>query len=108
MLERMQGKLGEQHAGELRRDSAAARAERIIGERTGALGLKPSRTGGWAQERSGQNGARGAAAPGDDADDQSDCVPSAPGDFQECQRPAARLPGWMRSQKEAKTETVAQ
>ena len=32
MLERMQGKLGEQHAGDLRRESAAARAERIIAE----------------------------------------------------------------------------
>ena len=32
MLERMQGKRGEQHAGDLRRESAAARAERIIAE----------------------------------------------------------------------------
>ncbi len=32
MLERMEGQLGESHAGELKRESAEARAERIIGE----------------------------------------------------------------------------
>ncbi len=31
-LERMEGKLGECHAGELRRESAEAKAERLIGE----------------------------------------------------------------------------
>ena len=32
LLERMEGKLGEHHAGELKRESAAAKAERIIRE----------------------------------------------------------------------------
>jgi hypothetical protein len=32
MLERMEGQLGEQHAGELKRESAKVRAERIIAE----------------------------------------------------------------------------
>jgi len=38
MLERMEGQLGEAHAGELRRESAQARAERIIAEELGRLG----------------------------------------------------------------------
>jgi hypothetical protein len=38
MLARMEGKLGEFHAGELRRESAQARAERIIGEELRRLG----------------------------------------------------------------------
>ena len=42
MLERMEGKLGEHHAGELRRESATTRAERIIAEELARLG--------WSQE----------------------------------------------------------
>ena len=37
-LERMEGQLGEAHAGELRRESAEVRAERIIAEELGQLG----------------------------------------------------------------------
>ena len=36
--QRMEGKLGEHHAGERRRESAEARAERIIAEELGKLG----------------------------------------------------------------------
>ncbi len=42
MLERMEGQLGESHAGELRRESAEVRAERIIGEELGRLGWTES------------------------------------------------------------------
>jgi hypothetical protein len=38
MLDRMDGKLGEHHAGELRRESAELKAERIIGEELSRLG----------------------------------------------------------------------
>jgi len=38
MLERMEGQLGEHHAGELRRESAAVRAERIIAQELERLG----------------------------------------------------------------------
>jgi len=38
MLERMEGQLGESHAGELRRESAEVRAERIVAEELGRLG----------------------------------------------------------------------
>jgi putative transposase len=38
MLERMEGQLGESHAGELRRESAVVRAERIVAEELGRLG----------------------------------------------------------------------
>jgi hypothetical protein len=38
MLEQMEGKLGENHSGELRRGSAEVRAERVIGEELGRLG----------------------------------------------------------------------
>jgi hypothetical protein len=38
MLERMEGQLGESHAGELRRESAEVRAERIITAELGRLG----------------------------------------------------------------------
>lgn len=38
LLERMEGRLGEHHAGELRRESAEARGERILGEELARLG----------------------------------------------------------------------
>ena len=40
LLERMAGRLGEHHAGELRRESAQAKAERIIAEELQRLGWK--------------------------------------------------------------------
>ena len=40
MLEELQGKLGDHHAGELRRETAEARAERIVSEELGRLGWK--------------------------------------------------------------------
>jgi REP element-mobilizing transposase RayT len=46
MLERMEGQLGEDHAGELRRESAELRAERIIGEEL--------RRQGWTEADLGQ------------------------------------------------------
>ena len=42
MLEQMEGKLGEHHSGELHRESAEARAERIMAEELGRLGWKPA------------------------------------------------------------------
>jgi REP element-mobilizing transposase RayT len=41
MLELMEGKLGEHHAGDLRRESAAGRAERIIAEELARRGWSP-------------------------------------------------------------------
>ena len=38
LLERMEGKLGEHHSGEIKRESAAVKAERIIGEELRRLG----------------------------------------------------------------------
>lgn len=38
LLERMEGRLGESHAGELKRESAEVRAERILAEELGRLG----------------------------------------------------------------------
>jgi hypothetical protein len=40
LLEQMEGRLGEHHAGQLRRESAEAKAEQIIG---GPAGVVPSR-----------------------------------------------------------------
>ena len=42
MLEEMEGSLGEHHSGELRRETAEARAERIIAEELGRLGWTES------------------------------------------------------------------
>lgn len=42
MLEEMEGSLGEHHSGELHRETAEARAERIIGEELGRLGWTES------------------------------------------------------------------
>ncbi len=41
MVDLMEGKLGEDHSGELRRERAEARAERIIAEELGRLGWSP-------------------------------------------------------------------
>ncbi len=41
MLEQMEGKLGEHHSGELRRESAEVRAERILAEELRRLGWRP-------------------------------------------------------------------
>jgi len=41
LLRRLEGKLGEHHSGELRRETAEAKAERIIGEELKGLGWKP-------------------------------------------------------------------
>ena len=40
LLERMEGRLGDHHSGELKRESAESKAERIIGEELGGLGWK--------------------------------------------------------------------
>jgi hypothetical protein len=40
MLKEMEGKLGEHHAGELRREGAEAKAERIVAEELARLGWK--------------------------------------------------------------------
>ena len=45
MLAQMDGKLGEHHAGELRRETAAAKAERIVAEELKRLGWKKSELG---------------------------------------------------------------
>jgi len=45
MLERMEGQLGESHAGELRRESEQAKAERILGEELQRLGWTPADLG---------------------------------------------------------------
>lgn len=42
MREAMEGKLGEHHSGELRRETAEAKAERIVAEELGRLGWKES------------------------------------------------------------------
>jgi len=47
MLERMEGQLGESHAGELRRESAEVRAERIIAEELGRLGWSEAQLREW-------------------------------------------------------------
>jgi hypothetical protein len=40
LLEEMQGKLGQHHSGELRRETVEGKAERVIGEELGRLGWK--------------------------------------------------------------------
>jgi REP-associated tyrosine transposase len=45
MLETMEGKLGEHHAGELRRETAAAKAERIVAEELRRLGWREADLG---------------------------------------------------------------
>jgi len=45
MLERMEGQLGESHAGGLRRESAELRAERIVAEELGRLGWSEAQLG---------------------------------------------------------------
>ncbi len=40
MLEKLEGKLGEHHAGQLRRESAEAKAERIIAEELAPAGVE--------------------------------------------------------------------
>ncbi len=59
MLERMAGKLGEHHAGELRRASAAARAERIVAEELQRLGWREAEL---AARRKGDPGKLAIAA----------------------------------------------
>jgi len=91
MLERLAGKLGEHHAGDLRRASAAARAERIIGEELARLG--------WGQE---ELATRRKSDPGKLAmatrlrqettlTIKAIAARLAPGYFQERQCPATRL-----------------
>ena len=46
MLERMEDKIGEHHAGELRRETAGAKAERIVAEELKRLGWKKSELAG--------------------------------------------------------------
>ncbi len=45
LLERLEGKLGEHHSGQLRRKTAEAKAERIIGEELKRLGWKQTELG---------------------------------------------------------------
>jgi hypothetical protein len=59
MLERTEGKLGEHHAGELRRESAANRAERILAEELARLGWREE---DLAQRRKGDPGKMAIAA----------------------------------------------
>src|SRR5207245_1086133 len=42
MLEKMEGKLGDHHSGELRRETAQAKAERILSQELDRLGWKQS------------------------------------------------------------------
>ncbi len=46
VLEEMEGKLGENHAGELHRETASARADRILAEELRRLGWTTSELGG--------------------------------------------------------------
>jgi REP element-mobilizing transposase RayT len=59
LLERMEGKLGENHSGELRRESAESKAERIIGEELKRLGW---REGELARRRKSDPGKLAMAA----------------------------------------------
>ena len=59
LLERMEGKLGDNHSGELRRESAESKAERIIGEELKRLGW---REGELARRRKSDPGKLAMAA----------------------------------------------
>ena len=105
MLIRMQGKLGEQHAGELRRDSAAARAERIIGEELARWGWSPAEL---AVGRKSDPAKMALAARLRQETTLTIKAIAARLHLGTSKSANARLHGWMRSQKVAKTETVAQ
>jgi hypothetical protein len=77
MIERMEGRLGEHHAGELRQESAEAKAERIVQEEVKRLGLERRGSAGPPQERSGKTGDGGAFANRNDPVDPADCRSSS-------------------------------
>jgi hypothetical protein len=97
MLQKMEGNLREHHSGELRRETAHAKAERIVARRIAPAGLAGGRPGGPAQERSRQTDHCRSAAQGDDAPDPGDCRSCASGHVQECERSVAQLDGEGRS-----------
>ena len=66
MLEKVEGRRGEPHSGELRGEPAEAKAEHYW-RKTQPAGVELGRTGRPAQEWSRQAGAAGRAAPGDNA-----------------------------------------
>ena len=72
LLDRIAGQLGEHHAGELRREAAEAKAERITTEALPRSGLDGSGSETKEQERPGETGTGGPVAPGNDVDDQRD------------------------------------
>jgi len=91
MLERMEGRLGEHHAGELRREQAEGRAEGIVAEEFAGAGLDGVGFGLPAQGCGGQVGSGRAAEAGDDDAAEVDCGASAFGDVQDCQQQPAPL-----------------
>ena len=90
MLKAMEGKLGEHHSGELRRETAEAKAGRIVAEELMRLGWKEN---DLATRRKSDPGKLRIAARlrRDDAYDQGDCKPCVLGQFPECVCPVARM-----------------
>jgi hypothetical protein len=79
MLELMEGKVGESQSGELHRETAEQRANRIIAEGAGAPGLAGVRVGHSPAQRPRQAGQRCPAAERNDPADQADCGAGADG-----------------------------
>jgi hypothetical protein len=77
--ERMEGKLGEHHAGELKRESAEAKGERILAEELRRLGWKALSRG--LKSDPVKLSDRRAVAAVDDAAPQMDCGLAALGAF---------------------------
>ena len=85
-LERMEGGLGQHHAGELRLETAQAKAERLVAEELTAAGVERGGLGPPTEERPGQTGHRGAATPGDHPDHQGHRRACSFGDLQHRKR----------------------
>ncbi len=89
MLLRMESGLGEHHSGELRREVADAKAERIVAEELKRRGWQEKDL--LTRPRSDKAGVGVAAASGDHADGESDCRAGAFGNLKSGQRQAAQL-----------------
>jgi hypothetical protein len=85
MIEKAEGQVAERHFGQLRRETGAAKAERIINEELKRLGWSEAE----AQERPWEIANGGATPEGDNSLDQGNSRASAFGHGPECKRSVA-------------------
>ena len=91
MVERLEDGGGASASPEVRRESAEAKADRILAEELKRMRLDGGGFGGPAQERSGQVAHRGAVAKGDGPEREEDCRPGGFGQLPHGQYESACL-----------------